>query len=62
MIDATSFEMEERLVLKCPKNHYVGALFFDPSEETLYAKFHGTLYEWDVRKNKPGPEWWIGEE
>ena len=40
----------------------VGALFFDPSGETLYAEYGGTLYEWVMRKNEPGPEWWIGEE
>ena len=39
----------------------VGALFFDPSGRTLYAELNGTLYEWDVQKNEPGPEWWIGE-
>ena len=61
MIDATSFEMEERLVLKYGSN-YVGALFFDPSERTLYAEHGGTIYEWDLRKSEPGPEWWIGEE
>ena len=61
MIDATSFETEERLFLKYG-SQYVGALFFDPSEGTLYAEHHGTIYEWDLRKNEPGPEWWIGEE
>jgi len=40
----------------------VGALFFNPGGGTLYAEFHGTLYEWDLQKNKHGPKWWIGEE
>ena len=40
----------------------VGALFFDPSGETLYAECDGALYEWAMRKNEPRPEWWIGEE
>ena len=61
MIDATSFETEERLFLKWVGRDPV-ELFFDPSERTLYAELHGTLYEWDLRKNEPGPEWWIGEE
>ena len=61
MIDATSFETEEKLFVKSGI-HVVGGLFFDPSEGTLYAELCGTLYEWDLRKNKPGPEWWIGEE
>ena len=61
MIDATSFETEERLCLKY-KLDAVDALFFDPSGGTLYAEHHGTIYEWDLRKNEPGPEWWIGEE
>ena len=60
MIDATSFETEEKLFL-LGKN-LVRALFFDPSGGALYAEQHGTLYEWDLRKNEPGPEWWIGEE
>ena len=64
MIDATSFETEEILLLK-PEEPImyleVGALFFDPSGGTLYAELNGTLYEWDLRKNQPGPEWWIGE-
>ena len=68
MIDATSFETEEIIFLKSEecKDHErslgVGALFFDPSGETLYAEYGGTLYEWVLRKNEPGPEWWIGEE
>ena len=68
MIDATSLETEEIIFLKSAefKNHGwytgVGALFFDPSGETLYAEYCGTLYEWVMRKNEPGPEWWIGEE
>ena len=68
MIDATSFETEEIISLKSEelKNYNqdmrVGALFFDPSGETLYAKCGGTIYEWAMRKNEPGPEWWIGEE
>ena len=61
MIDATSFETEERLVLEYP-NIPLGGLFFDPGEGTLYAEKYGTLYEWDLRKKEPGPEWWIGEE
>ena len=69
MIDATSFETEETYLLKHEwmrgtDKSYVGvyALFFDPSGATLYAAHHGTLYEWDLQKNKCGPEWWIGEE
>ena len=68
MIDATSFETEEIIFLKPEEfeNHQryieVGAVFFDPSGETLYAEYGGTLYEWVMRKNEPGPEWWIGEE
>ena len=68
MIDATSFETEEILFLKLEglenSTRYLfdGALFFDPSGETLYAEYGGTLYEWAMRKNEPGPEWWIGEE
>ena len=61
MIDVTTFETEETLVLNYGDN-YVGALFFDPSEGTLYAELNGSIYEWDLRKNEPGPEWWIGEE
>ena len=61
MIDAASFETEERLVLKNESNRAV-VLFFDPSGGTLYAKLEETIYEWDLRKNEPGPEWWIGEE
>ena len=68
MIDATSLETEEIIFLKSEEfeNHIwylgVGALFFDPSGETLYAEYGGTLYAWVLRKNEPGPEWWIGEE
>ena len=68
MIDATSFETEEINFLGSEEfeNHewYTGvnALFFDPSGETLYAEHDGILYEWAMRKNEPGPEWWIGEE
>lgn len=66
MIDATSFKTEEMLHLKSERLglHIVGggALFFDPSAGTLYAELDGILYEWDLRKNKHGPEWWIGEE
>ena len=61
MIDATSFETEEMLFLEY-KDPFVGALFFDPGEGTLYAQLDQTLYEWDLRKNEPGLEWWIGEE
>ena len=61
-MDALSFETEEIVLCKYENNVFVGALFFDPSERTLYAEHHGTLYEWDLRKNEPGPEWWIGEE
>ena len=66
-MDAMSFETEEILLLKSEKigiyGGYigVGALFFDPSGGTLYAELDGTLYEWDLRKNQPCPEWWIGE-
>ena len=62
-----SFETEEILLLKLDwfKEHKVyiqeSALFFDPSGGTLYAEHCGTLYEWDLRTNEPGPEWWIGE-
>ena len=68
MIDATSFEMEEILLLqtkgiKTPGMRLVlGGLFFDPSGGTLYAELNGTLDEWDLKRNEPGPEWWIGEE
>ena len=68
MIDATSFETEEVLFLQLQieLDRYgryigVGSLFFDPSGRTVYAELEGTLYEWDLRKNEPGPEWWIGE-
>ncbi|KIJ90595.1 hypothetical protein K443DRAFT_686667 [Laccaria amethystina LaAM-08-1] len=65
VIDATSFETEEMLPLKLKRIDWdagVGGLFFDPSGGTLYAELEGTLYEWDLQENKPGPEWWIGEE
>ena len=68
MIDATSFETEETFLFEVDwfKNPgrptVVHALFFDPSGETLYAEHNGTLYEWDLQKNKCDPEWWIGEE
>jgi hypothetical protein len=63
VIDATSFETEEMLPLKLgTDSSYVGWLFFDPSGGTLYAELDGTLYEWDLQENEPGPEWWIGEE
>ena len=68
MIDATSFETEETLLINLKwvnnLNIYVGVeeLFFDPGGGTLYAELDGTLYEWDLQKNKCGPEWWIGEE
>jgi hypothetical protein len=65
VIDVTSFETEEMLPLKLERlgRHVgVGALFFDPSREILYAELHGTLYEWHLQKNKYGSEWWIGEE
>ena len=68
MIDATSFETEEILFLKLEglenstRYQIDSALFFDPSGETLYAEFGGTIFEWVMRKNEPGPEWWIGEE
>ena len=53
--------MEEKLFFKSG-NYVVDALFFDPSGGTLYAELGGAIYEWDLRKNEPGPEWWIGEE
>ena len=53
--------MEEKLVLKY-KVYFVGALFFDPSEGTLYAELDGTIYKWDLQKNEPSPKWWTGEE
>ena len=66
MIDATSFETEDTFPFKLEQlsGAYVGvdALFFDPSGRTLYAEQCGTLYEWDLQKNKCGPEWWIGED
>ena len=67
MIDATSFETEEILLLKLERYKKHGmyikecGLFFDPSGGTLYAENGGILYEWDLRTNEPGPEWWIGE-
>ena len=67
MIDATSFETEEILLLKLEelkeydRNRGVGSLFFDPSWATLYAELAGMLYKWDLQENEPGPEWWIGE-
>ena len=65
MIDATSFETEEILLSKLERGSAfckeASVLFFDPSGRTLYAELRGTLYEWDLRKNEPGPEWWIGE-
>ena len=61
MIDATSFETEERLFLEYG-NRVVDALFFDPHESTLYVQLEETIYEWDLRKNDPSPELWIGEE
>jgi len=64
VIDATSFKTEEILLLKSEKHGMyieVGALFFDPSGGTLYAEHGETLYEWDLQKNKHGPEWWVGE-
>ncbi|EDR00612.1 uncharacterized protein LACBIDRAFT_295707 [Laccaria bicolor S238N-H82] len=61
VIDATWFETEEKLCIKLGGNT-VRALFFDPSGGTLYAELGGTIYEWDLRENEPGPEWWIGEE
>ena len=62
MIDATSFEMEERLYIKYENQCLVRALFLDPGEGTLYANVEETIYEWNLRKNEPGPEWWIREE
>ena len=65
MIDATSFETEEMLPSKLEmlgRHLGVRGLCSDPSGGTLYAELQGTLYEWDLQKNEPGPEWWIGEE
>ena len=66
VIDATSFETEEIIKSEDLGNYEqyigVGALFFDPSGETLYAEYDGTIYEWVLQKNEPSPEWWIGEE
>ena len=59
VIYATSSETEEMLHLKLEKlgvDLGWGALFFDPSGGTLYAELDGILYEWDLRKNKHGPE------
>ena len=67
MIDATSFETEENLLLKLEwfkkRKMYTKepALFFDPSGGTLYAEHGGTLSEWELGTNEPGPKWWIGE-
>ena len=66
MIDAVSFETEEILLLELERPKIfeylkVQLLFFDPSGGTLYAELSGTLYEWDLQKNKNGPEWWIGD-
>jgi hypothetical protein len=67
VIDATSFETEEILLLKLEELEEnerfrgVGSLFFDPNGGTLYAERAGTLYEWDLQKNEHCPEWWIGE-
>ena len=66
MIDATSFETEEILLIELERLKHraytdVQSLFFDPSGGTLYAELNGTLYEWDLQKNHHGPEWWIGE-
>ena len=68
VIDATSFETEEILLLQPEFLETIGlyikvdALFFDPCGRTLYVELVGTLYEWDLRKNEHGPEWWNGEE
>jgi len=65
VIDATSFETDILRLGELDKYRgyiEVGALFFDPSGGTLYTELRGTLYEWDLQKNKHGPEWWIGEE
>jgi len=67
VIEATSFEMEEILLLnveklgKTPLSIGVGSLFFDPGGGTLYAELDGTLYMWDLQKNNHGCKWWIGE-
>ncbi|EDR04723.1 uncharacterized protein LACBIDRAFT_330322 [Laccaria bicolor S238N-H82] len=67
VIDATSFETEEILPLNLEElNDYeryigVGLLFFETGGGTLYAELNGILYEWYLRKNNHGPEWWIGE-
>ncbi|EDR04825.1 uncharacterized protein LACBIDRAFT_304117 [Laccaria bicolor S238N-H82] len=61
VIDVTSFETKERLFLKTEK-YFPVTLFFDPDGRTLYAEHRGTLYEWDLQKNKTGPEWWSGDE
>ena len=57
-----SFKMEERLYVKFENQGLVRALVLDPGEGTLYANVEEKIYEWDLRKNEPGPEWWIGEE
>ena len=61
-----SFETEEILFFKSrrPRMYLgVGALssFFDPRGGTLYVELSGTPYEWDLRRNEPDHEWWIGE-
>ena len=61
MIDATSFETEEKLFLKNTSRSVV-ELFFDLCESTLYAEHYGAIYEWDLQESEPDPEWWIGEE
>ena len=54
--------MEEIPLFRFGELAKMSAPFFDPSGRTLYAELEGTLYEWDLQKNKHGPEWWIGEE
>ena len=67
VIDATSFETEEMSFETEEMLHLkletLGVdIGWEPSGGTLYADLDGILYEWDLRKNKHGPEWWIGEE
>ena len=65
MIDVTLFEtllLEVEWLENTRMYPEVRSLFFDPSGETIYAEYNGTFYEWDLQKNKRGPEWWTGEE
>ena len=62
MIDVTSLEREEIPFARLFEREEMSAPFFDPNGKTMYAELEGTLYEWDLQKNKHDPEWWIEEE